>query len=216
MKRLRTLAEFQKEAALGLGALALMLLGVNVAANWALFGVTEQLRESNRTELTTLAFELATRVERNDGAFDAPGSGASTAGILYSARLIAEDLSVVQYGRSAPSAVNDLPALERLRELFAEDSAQFSQFRYLRDSRSNWALFHCPVLISGEWRALVVTRETSLLARLETASQALFWVGAALIALLGVVIIAVFRAVSRPFERIQSQIATVTVGERDA
>ena len=214
MLSLRSLAGFQKETLLGLLAVALMLAGVSAAANWALWEAGDYLRESKRAELTTLSLDIAGQLERASLNHQ-PLSAALTRGVAYSARVLRSDLSVVPLGRIAPPPLNDAPSLERVRSLIRSDSSLFYQFSYYREHRSDWEQFHCPVYLGNEWRMLVVTRTTPLLAKLERVSLLLAGVGAALLALLVVVIVALYKAISRPYERIQLRVEAVAMpGER--
>lgn len=216
MVSLKQIASYQKEMALGLGALALMLFGFGAAVNWTLGSYLDGAREEAEVELTGLALECAARIERDNQEFESVQEFVKAAGAGRAALYLFEQSSARSRASGAPAPIVNLVAQLDFSESVTNGFSSQEVYRYIRESYGDWELYHCPVYVSGQWKTLALVRECGRLAGLERASNSLLWAAMGILTLLLAATFTLFRSAAAPYQRIQSQAQSVGANATDA
>lgn len=218
MGALRKPTSYQILVLLGLGTLVLLLLALTAANNWAMYGHGNDLRERSERGLTTVALNIAARLENSRTERELVDLAREISGEMAVHTLLLADsaLDKVVFLHSPSSAVTQY---EIRRQLVAQSdigpreitgaSDVLKLYEYIRPSESFWEMYHCPIYAVGSWRVLVVTRETQALANLERVSRIFLIAGAITLALALALFAGLFRSLTGPMSRIRRSVATV-------
>ena len=220
MGTLRKKAPFQTEVAVSILALVLIMVTMNFAANRTLSRMTNDLRQAQRDKLTKTALRISAEMERNSddlSAHDALSSIIENEDIAFVLLLDSNLTEIAAAPTHFPFA-----ARQRIRELLfgnnhksAFEETKF-QFTYVRESESEWEVFHCPLTSAGQWRVLALASSTRTLAAAERDARYLLILGAVIVALISIGVLTLFRGVTLPFRRIRDSVAEVAGNSSDA
>ncbi len=220
MGTLRKKAPFQTEVAASILALVLIMVTMNFAANRTLSRMTNDLRQSQRDKLTKTALRISAEMERNGD--DLPAQDALDAiienediafALLLDSNLTEIAAAPTRFPFAARQRIRDLLFGNNHRSLFEENKFQFT---YVRESESEWEVFHCPLTSAGQWRVLALASTTRTLAAAERDARYLLILGIVIVALISIGVLTLFRGVTLPFRRIRDSVAEVGGSSSDA
>ncbi len=220
MLTLHKKAPFQTEVAIAILAFVMVMAIMNFAANRTLSRVTNDLRESNRERLTSVALRISAEIESDTtkNATSVILSALVTRDDVDYALILDSNLTEVAsypsvFSRNARVNIHALLFDSEERGTLGNNKYQFS---YKRNAESEWELYHCPVVSAGEWRVLALAKRTVPLAAVERDARYLLIGGAVIVLLMTLAVFAFFRGVTSPFKRIKESVAEVGASSPDA
>lgn len=216
MFTLRKIATYQREVALGLSALTLLLLVMSFTGNWTLMKIIRNLRESTQNHLSSSALDIAHVLERARSYTDFTDRAfAATEKTDFRLRLLSEGFSVQAMSAGNTAVYSDTAEFNALLARLEKEPAALSDYRYVRSSGSEWGFYHCPVYFDGQWYLLVISQRTPLLARAEGATDLLIILGLFVVALVAVGVVSLFRALTRPYGQISEAVSSINTKASD-
>ncbi|MCH7879050.1 MAG: hypothetical protein IH914_07040, partial [candidate division Zixibacteria bacterium] len=216
MFNLTKIVAYQREAALGLSALALLLMIMSFTGSWTLMKIIGSLRENTQHRLSTAALEIARNLERAGSSTDFTNRvAAATEKTDFRLRLLGRDFSLKAISAGKPVVYSDTLEFNDLRALLKKEQAALSDYRYVRISESKWGFYHCPIYFEGQWYLLVLSQRTPLLARAEGAVNLLIILGFLVVVFVPFGVVSLFRALTRPYGQISEAVSSINTQASD-